>query len=215
MRFPSIKFLLALGVATIAVQAAADSSEVAMVTSLQGKANRVAPLGPQVVEAFTKLKHGDLLALDKGATLQLVYFENGRQETWHGPGKLEIAKTDSTPKGLKPAEVKILPAVMVKQIAKTPVLESQGRAGMMRLRGVASAEDIATVEDTYRQMRQEANGKGIQPELYLLSALFELHEFDRVDKALADLQRGQAGNPDVPNVVAIYTKAVKSARAAK
>jgi hypothetical protein len=215
LRFSSIKLLVAFGIAVVTGQAWADGGEVAMVTSLQGKANRVAPLGPQAVEAFTTLKHGDLLALDKGATLQLVYFENGRQETWHGPGKLEIAKTDSTPKGLKAPEVKILPAVMVKQIAKTPVLESQGRAGMMRLRGVASAEDIATVENNYRQMRQEMPARDINPERYRLSALFELHEFDRVDKALSDLQVEQAGNPDVPTLVAIYTKAVKNARAAK
>jgi hypothetical protein len=216
VRFPSIKFLLALGVAIVAGHAAADAgAEVAMVTSLQGRINRVAPLGPQAVEAFTKLKHGDLLALDKGAMLQLVYFENGRQETWRGPGKLEIAKTDSTPKGLKPPEVKTLPPVMVKQIAKTPVLESQGRAGMMRLRGVASAEDIATVESTYRRMRQEATAKDINPDLYLLSAMFELREFDRIEKALADLQREQPGNPDVPMVATIYTKAVQNAREAK
>ena len=189
--------------------------EVAMVTSLQGKVSRVAPLGPQPIEAFTKLKHGDLLSLAKGAMLQVVYFENGREETWRGAGKLEIAGNDSTPKGLAPPQLRTLPAVLVKQIAKTPVLESQGRAGMMRVRGVASAEDIASVENTYQKLRLERVGKDIKPELYFLSAMFELREFDRVDTALTDLQRDQPANPDVPVVVTIYNKAVKNARAAK
>jgi hypothetical protein len=105
--------------------------------------------------------------------------------------------------------------VLVKQVAKTPVLESQGRAGMMRVRGVASAEDIASVEGTYQKLRLGRVGKDIMPELYLLSAMFELREFDRVDTALADLQRDQPANLDVPVVVSIYNKAVTNARAAK
>jgi hypothetical protein len=202
---------LSVGFASLAL---ADV-EVAMVTSLQGKVSRIAPLGPQPMEVFTKLKHGDLLALDKGAMLQIVYFDNGREETWRGRGRLEVAHSDSTPKGLPPPQVRTLPPVMVKQIAKTPVLESQGRAGMMRLRGVASAEDIATVETTYQRLRVERSGRDIKPELYLLSAMFELREFDRVEAALADLQRDQAGNPDVAVVAVIYGKALKNAREAK
>ena len=64
-------------------------------------------------------------------------------------------------------------------------------------------------------MRLERGGGDIKPELYLLSAMFELREFDRVEAALADLERDHARNPDVPPVVLIYTKAIKNARAAQ
>jgi len=215
MRWLSLVRVVATVIVAIFASAALAEVEVAMVTSLQGKVSRIAPLGPQPIEPFTKLKHGDLLSLAKGAVLQIVYFENGREETWRGAGKLEITGSDSTPKGLAPPQLRTLPAVLVKQVAKTPVLESQGRAGMMRVRGVASAEDIASVDSTYQKLRLERAGKDIKPELYYLSAMFELREFDRVDTALADLQRDQPANLDVPVVVSIYNKAVTNARAAK
>lgn len=215
MRWLSLVRVVAAVVVAAFASAALADVEVAMVTSLQGTVSRIAPLGPQPIEPFTKLKHGDLLSLAKGAVLQIVYFENGREETWRGAGRLEITGNDSTPKGLAPPQLRTLPAVLVKQVAKTPVLESQGRAGMMRVRGVASAEDIASVEGTYQKLRLGRVGKDIMPELYLLSAMFELREFDRVDTALADLQRDQPANLDVPVVVSIYNKAVTNARAAK
>jgi hypothetical protein len=213
VRCLSLAKLFVAAVAVALASAAAAQVEVAMVTSLQGKVSRVAPLGPQPIEVFTKLKHGDLLALDKGALLQVVYFDNGREETWRGSGKLEITGKESMAKGLAAPKLRSLPPVLVKQIAKTPVLDSQGRAGMMRVRGVASAEDIASVEASYQSMRLERVGGDIKPELYLLSAMFELREFDRVEAALADLERDHARNPDVPPVVLIYTKAIKNARA--
>jgi hypothetical protein len=206
--------LLALVLASIGQALAERGGEVAMVTALQGKVSRVAPLGPQPVEAFAKLQHGDLLALDKDSRLQVVYFEGGRQETWHGPGRLEIAKIDSTPYGLQAPEIKALPAVLVRQIAQTPLLASQGRAGMVRLRSAASAEDLTKVEDTYRQLRQATGADDINPELFLLSALFELQEFDRVERALAQLQLDHAGNADAAAAAELYGKAVRNSREA-
>ena len=192
----------------------AQSGDVAMVTLLQGRVGRVSPMGKQPVEAFTKLRHGDLLALEKGSRVQLVYFENGRQETWAGAGKLEIAKAESMPTGLKAPEIKVLPALMVKQIVKTPVLDSQGRGGMMRLRSVATAGDVEKVEENYQRMRQEAAVNDLNPDLYLLSSMYELREFGKVEQALADLQQRQKGNADVAGIVALYTKALKTAHVA-
>jgi hypothetical protein len=204
--------LLVAALAAASPVLADRGGEVAMVTGLQGKISRVAPLGPQPVEAFTKLQYGDLVALDKESRLQLVYFEGGRQETWHGPGRLEIAKTDSTPYGLSPPEVKMLPAVLVRQIAQTPLLASQGRAGMVRLRSMATAEDIGKVDTTYWELRLAASADDINPELYLLSAMFELRQFDRVEQALAALRREHADHPDVTEVADLYDKAVRNAR---
>jgi hypothetical protein len=215
VRWLSFAKLLATAAAIILSAAASAQVEVAMVTSLQGKVSRTSPMGPQPVQVFAKLKHGDQLALEKGSVLQVVYFDNGREETWRGAGKLEIARADSMAKGMAAPQVRMLPAVMVKQIAKTPALDSQGRAGMMRVRGVASAEDIASVEATYQTMRQERKGNDIKPELYFLSAMFELREFDRVESAVSRLQGEQPGNADVALVAQIYTKAVKNARAAQ
>jgi hypothetical protein len=202
--------------ALIGFPAQADSPDVAMVTLLQGKASRSTPQGSQPVQAFTKLRHGDLMTIERGARLQIVYFDGGRQETWQGGGRLEVAKMDSTPFGLAPPAVKVLPAVVVKQIAKTPALDSQGRAGMLRVRAVGAVGDattnLANIEASYERMRQEADRDDLHPELYLLSALFELRQLDRLEQALAGLQRTQAGNPAVDAVVARYSKALQGAR---
>lgn len=194
---------------------AQDSIDVAMVTQLKGGVSRVTAQGPQPVQSFVKLKQGDLLALQKDARLQLVYFEGGRQETWQGSGRLEIAKAESQAHGLTPPEVKTLPPVIVKQIARTPALETQGRAGMMRLRSVATAEDVARIESNYKQMRMEADRNDLNPELYLLSAMFEIRELERMEQALADLQRTHMGNPEAGLLLALYQKALKNAREAK
>jgi hypothetical protein len=210
--FPAGLFAVLVTFLAVGLVRADSDAEVAMVTLLQGNVVRVATSGRQPVEAFTKLKHGDLLILDGGSRLQVVYFDNGRQERWRGGGRLEIAKSGGISTDLPSAEIKVLPPVLVKQIAKTPALESQGRAGMMRLRAFGTAEDIAKVEDTYKRMRNEAARDDLNPELYYLSSMFEMRELARVEQVIATLQKDQAGNPDVGVVVALYSRAVKNAR---
>ncbi len=202
-------FLLA---ALASVTASAESGETALVTALDGAVTKVAPGHPQVLQAFAKLKFGDLLALDQVAKVQVVYMESGRQETWTGTGRLEITKAGGLGHGLAEPQVKTLPLVMVRQIAKTPSLDSQGRTGMLRLRSVATARDIAKVEESYKQMRAEADANDLNPELYLLSSMFEMRELDRVDEVLQDLQQNHAGNQQAGLLVSLYKKAVKNAR---
>lgn len=203
-----------LVVLLVVPQAAMAAGEVALVTALQGGVSRVSPQGRQGVEAFVKLKQGDLLALDKGARLQVVYFASGRQETWSGGGRLEVANGESKAFGLGEPQVKVLPVALVKQIAKTPTLDSQGRAGMTRLRSVATPEMVANVETTYKRMRLEADRGDLAPELYLLSSLFELREFDRVEQTLADLQATRPANPEAKLLIALYQRALRNAREA-
>jgi hypothetical protein len=209
-------FAIALFLASLAGCGAvfAEGADVAMITLIQGKVSRGTPQGPQPVQAFTKLRHGDLMIIDRNAQLQLVYFDSGRQETWTGGGRLEIARADSTPFGLAPPAVKILPAVVVKQIAKTPALDSQGRAGMLRLRAVGPVGDAAAIEASYERLRGEMAPDDLSPELYLLSSLFEMRQYDRLERALADLRQRRAGHPAVPAVLAAYDKALRSAREA-
>lgn len=192
----------------------AEIVDVALITGLQGEVARVTPQGRQPLQAFVKLKRGDLLALDK-ARLQIVYFESGRQEVWQGGGRLEVLGTESRSFGLPNPEVKTLPSVMVKQIARTPALDSQGRAGVIRLRSIASPEAIAKLETSYRQLRMESVRGDFNPELFLLSGLFEMRELERVEQVLKDLQQAHPDNAEVGIVVALYQKAMKNAREAR
>lgn len=183
----------------------------ALITSLQGSVGLVTPQGRQPLQAFVKLKRGDLLAL-ADAKLQIVFFESGRQEIWQGGGRLEVLASEGKGFGLPKPEVKTLPAVMVKQIARMPALDSQGRAGAMRLRALATPEAIAKLENDYRKMRMEAVRGDLNPELFLLSGFFEMRELDRVEQVLRDLQQARPGDVEVGLMAALYQKAIRNAR---
>jgi len=200
-------FLLACGQAW--------ATEVALVTSVQGKVTRLAEVTPVPVEAFVKLKAGDRLKLEANSRLQVVYFESGRQETWSGPGSLETSLREGKPSGLPAAEVKSLPLVMAKQLARTPALDSQGRGGVTRLRSVPSPDALTKLEDTYYQLRSRTGRDDLGPEMYLLSGLYEIRELDRVERVLGDLQQDGPKTQETALLISLYRKAVKNARESK
>lgn len=186
------------------------AAEVALVTSVQGRVTRLAEA--VAVEAFVKLKDGDRLSLEKDARLQLVFFENGRQETWQGPGQLSMTPQDGKASGMPAAHVKLLPLVMARQLARTPALDSQGRAGVTRLRSVPTREAIAKLEETYQDLRVKAGREELGPEMYLLSGLYEMRELDRVEKTLDGLKQDWPNSSEAALLISLYRKAVKNAR---
>lgn len=203
--------LLALGFCLSLSQAWA-AAETALVTSLTGKVTRAGAEG--AVEAFVKLKAGDALSLDKDAKVQITYFENGRQESWAGAGKLEVGAAESKAAGLPAPQVKQVPMVIVKQLARTPSLDSQGRAGVMRLRAIPTPDAIAKVEATYKQMRAEAGKDDLNPELFLLAGMLEMRQIERVEQVLAEMKKDRANDPEAKLLVSLYTKALKDVKAA-
>lgn len=207
----SMKSIFAVLLVVSLSAAAQEHSDVAMITSLQGNVGIVTSQGQRPLQAFVKLKRGDTLAL-ADARLQVVYFENGRQETWQGGGRIEVTASEGKASGLPAPETKTLPAVMVKQIARTPTLETQGRAGVVRLRAFATPEALAKLENDYRKMRMEAVRGDLSPELFLLSGLFEMRELERVEQVIRDLQLSRPGDAEVGLMAALYQKAVKNAR---
>lgn len=195
--------------AAATAQAAAD---VALVTAIDGSVSRVIEKGTQPMQNFVKVKEGDVLSLDKGARLQLVYFDGGRQETWKGSGKLEVARVESKATGLAAPEVKKLPDIMVKQIARTPALDSHGRGGVTRLRAIPTPDKVALVEKTYAKLKAEAAADDLNPEFYRLSGYFEIRDLDRVEAALAELEKQRGKDPQVKLLTSLYKKALKDAR---
>jgi hypothetical protein len=59
-------------------------------------------------------------------------------------------------------------------------------------------------------MKMEAVRGDLNPELFLLSALFEIREIDRVEQLLADLRTTRPDDQEVRVVVALYQKAVRN-----
>jgi hypothetical protein len=202
---------LALLWATLA-QAAYPGGDAALVTALDGTVNRLTAAGREPVQAFVKLKPGDKLLLEGNARIQLVFFESRRQESWSGGGSLEIAATEGKGEGLATPQVKTLPAILVRQIAKTPALDSQGRAGVVRLRAIPTPEALAKLDQNYRQLRQETDKDDLNPELFLLVGLLEMRQLDRIEQVLSDLQATHPGNMEAKVLVALYQKTLKNLR---
>ena len=185
--------------------------DAALVTALQGKVTRSGANAP--LEAFVRLQSGDVLALDKDTRLQVTYFENGRQETWTGTGKLTVGTAETQPNdGLVPA-VKQVPMIIVKQLGRTQAIDSQGRAGVIRLRAIATPEAVAKVEANYQQMRANSPKEDLNPELYLLSGMFELRQLDRLEEALAALNESRPKDPEVKLLASLYRRAARDATA--
>ncbi|MDX9952413.1 MAG: hypothetical protein RBS75_09990, partial [Methylophilaceae bacterium] len=155
-----------------------------------------------------------LLALD-GAKLTLVFFATGQQESWQGTGRLELGPGEGKPFGLAAPEVKKLPAFLVKQIARTPTLVAQGRAGVTRLRAIPTPEAIAKVDENYRRMRLEAVAGDLNPEMYRLSALFEMKAYDAVEAALRDMEQSRMNHGETAVLVTLYRKALRNAQSAR
>jgi hypothetical protein len=186
--------------------------DVALVMSVRGKVTRLVEPVPSPIEAFVKLRRDDRVDLSRESRLQVVYFESGRQETWSGPGRLELTASEGKSSGLATPEVKALPLVMARQLARTPSLDSQGRGGVTRLRALPSQDALTRLDDTYRSLRSGAAQEDLAPEAYLLSGLFEMRELDRVERVLGDLQQDRPNSPEAAQLVALYRKALRNAR---
>lgn len=188
------------------------AAEVALVMSVQGRVLRLADAVQVPVETFVKLNDGDRLSLEQGSKLQVVYFETGRQETWAGPGRLEMSYREGKSSGMAAPEIKQQPLVLTRQLARTPSLDGQSRGGVTRLRAIQTTDAVARIEKTYQDLRVKSDHDDLGPEMYLLSGLFEMRELDRVEKLLGELQQHWPKNDEAALLVSLYRKAVKNAR---
>jgi hypothetical protein len=195
--------------------AQAGAADVALVMSVQGKVMRQDGMNSVPVEAFVKLGEGDRLSLEKDAQLRVAYFENGRHETWSGPGSLELAARGGQPVGLTTPGLKTLPLAVARQLARTPAADREGRKAPARTRAVQAPDAMARLEATYKELRGRAGADDLEPETYLLSGLFELRELDRVEKLLGELKQERPKNVEAALLISLYRKAVKNAREAR
>ena len=108
-------------------------------TSITGQANITPNEGsPSAVVPFQKVRVGDAIVLSEGANLQLVYFSNGRRETWTGPVTLSVgpeAAVDAKGKGAK--NIAHTPIGVGKALTDLPVLIKRAeldRPGQLSMR---------------------------------------------------------------------------------
>ncbi len=196
------------------LSAGAWGAEVGLVTAVSGNVKlQEEKAAASELKAFVKLRAGDRLTMEGASRLQMVYFEGGRQETWQGAGQLEVGSgaSKAVKGGLQP-EVRTLPAILVKQLSKTPSPDGNVKAGMVRLRSMPSGGTLESIERNYADMRKQADAADRNPELYLLSGYFELREFDRVERLLREMNEKTPNDPELRTLNSLYSRAINNAK---
>ncbi|MCX8087255.1 MAG: hypothetical protein N3C63_10210 [Rhodocyclaceae bacterium] len=201
-------------ICALACTAFAQEDRGALITALEGKATLVKGIEKRPLAPFERLEAGDVVSLEQGK-LTIVFFLTGRQETWQGTGKLEVGPGEGKGSGLPAPEAKTLAPFLVKQIARTPTLLAQGRAGVMRLRAIATPEAIAKVEETYKRLRMETPAEDLAPEMYRLSALFDMKAFEALDVAVKELEVSRPNHNEAKLLANLYRKALKNVQEAR
>jgi len=201
--------LFTLAILLTPLFANAADKESGMVTQVTGSATYVSGADKdKPVVSFMKVRAGDKLTLGKDAKLQVVYFENGRQESWSGAAKLTIGANESAAAtGVTPPIVKKLPAIVLQQLSRAPgvVSDLKSRSGMIMVRSLPMVK-MRELDENYAALRKEAAEDDVTPELYLLSGLHELKLYRDMKPVLEDMRKRQPNNPEVQAVYEHYSK---------
>jgi hypothetical protein len=205
-----------MGVLLILVPAGALAVEVGLVTAVSGNVTlQEDKSAASELKPFIKLREGDRLTLQSKSRLQVVFFDGGRQETWQGAGALEVGSVSSkVVKGGVQAEIKTLPAILVKQLSKTPSPDGTVKTGMIRMRSMGTVGTLESVEKNYADLRKQVETSDRSPELYLLAGYLELREFDKLDGVLKQMRESSPGDAQIATLSALYARAVSNAKTA-
>jgi hypothetical protein len=168
---------------------------------------------PKKVQVFMKVRKGDHFKVSGESMVQVVYFQNGRKETWKGPAAFIAGQTQSQAEGEKGSqaqpEVTTLSAEASQGIRRIPVLLRQARLsrlGAMQVRGegegppktfVPNKEEraeIAMAKESYRRLRKQTPSDDITPELNLLGVLADYEQFEDMEKIVKDALKVQPNN---------------------
>jgi len=216
----------ALMLGAVAAAAQASSADVALVTKITGAVSYGSDGGPQRgAQAFMKIRQGDQFQVPQGGVLQVVFFANGRQETWSGPAHLKIGEASGQAVGGRktspPPEVTVLPVKATRRLADAVPLSSSslrhsGAIQTMAPRAVspgeappgkpgkpakpltaAARQDLQEVERIYQQMVKGAPADDVTPELYYLGVLAEYGQSAKMAEVVAAMVAKRPGDPAV------------------
>lgn len=202
----SIKMIVGLGLAIFGAMVQAQSP-VAMVLDVSGDVTLAVQGKPVKVEPFSRLLDGDRVKLGRDARLSLVYPRSGRQENWSGVGAVLTGESESAVATGNPSlEVKQLPTQVAKQMARTPVSDTSGKAGMVRMRAIASPDNLEKLEQQVAQMRSETTPDDHGPDIYLLAGLNGMGMNDRIKEELARLQKAYPADNAIKALAKAYSR---------
>jgi len=190
------------------------SAQVAMLTQVAGDVGVSGKEGARAAVPFLKVNDGDKLTLAANARVQMVYLANGRQEIWRGPGPVDIGAQEGRSASLK-AETSQVSPIILKQLAKTPAVGQRGKTGMVMLRSLDDLAAVDQLDEDYKKFRASAAADDTTPEVFLLSGLLDLGDYDRCKKVLEELKARQAAQPAYGPVIEHFSRLVTEAAAKK
>ena len=186
--------------------------DVGIVTQLSGEAtywNEIYQKTPEKAEVFMKIRRSDSFKIPAGGTIQLVYFGNGRQETWKGPASFIVGEVQSRVE--KGTEVPGQPGVVMlsteasQGMRRIPVLLRRARlswsGGGLMVRGVPGASakpvvptkeeqaEIAMAKETYQKLREQVKADDITPELTLLGVLADYEQYEEMEQVIENAMK--------------------------
>ena len=188
--------------------------DVGMLTQIDGNVAIVTgKAGKNPATAFQKVALGDKLVLGKNARVRIVYFETSRQEFWKGAGEIELGNGEGRSSGLK-AEIRNLPPLVARQLVKTPVSGQHGKTGMVTVRSLSS-DTVESLEKQYGEFRSAAAGDDTTPEVFLLTGLLEMKEFEQAHTVLERLRAKVKSTPALKALISHFEPLIKEAFSGK
>lgn len=184
----------------------------ALLTQVTGEVRVAGKEGARAAVPLLKVTEGDTLTLGANARVQMVYLGSGRQEVWKGTGQVNVGGKEGRSASLKP-EASQVPALILKQLAKTPAVGQHGKTGMVMLRSMDNLAALDQLEKDYKEYRVRAAADDTTPEIFLLSGLVDLQDYDGAKKHLEELKAKQGSQPALAPVVAHFTTIVNEATA--
>jgi len=214
------RLICVLSASVLLPQAAAGAQsppvDVGLITKLAGGGtywNEASQKTPKPAQVFMKIRKGDHLKMASGTSLEIVYFQGGRKETWQGPAVIiaeetgSRAESESATKGQ--VAVAMLPSEASQGLRRIPALLDQarlGRSGGIQVRGPGEGlrktavpgkkgqTEIARAKETYRKWREQTAAEDITPEMNLLGTLAEYQQYSEMEKVIQNALERQPDN---------------------
>lgn len=139
---------------------------------------------PSKVQAFMKLRQGDLLKLPAESQIKLLFLKDGKQQIWQGEVELKVEDSGCQPIGETLSQRQLQDKLLLPQITRaikdTPLPLLRRGAGVT-LRKIKLTEedraDIKAAEDLYNDLKTYYTDD-ITLELYLLSVYAKYEQYD-------------------------------------
>ena len=209
--------VLTFGISGVGYGQAAD---VGLVNQVAGDVSYVSTSGAGKVQVFMKMRQGDRYTVAAGGQVKVMYFQNGRQETWRGPAGFKAGPEHGEPLAGTVYEVANVPVGVPQKIQRIPELLQMAKLGGVQVRGAppkprASPEqqaEVAAARATYAQLRQQAKPDDITPELYLFTVLQDNLLYDDMKTIADEMLRKQPGNQEAQQLAEWARLRVQSSR---